>query len=65
MRKGKGNIDLLEQCAIGNAKSDVLALESGNDHCGTEGPIGLFKVAIQALEIAFWRDELKKIAAEM
>lgn len=67
MGKEERNMELLEQHAMGSVEFDVLkvALESSDEHSNAEESIELFNVAMQTLEIAFWRDELKKIANEI
>lgn len=67
MRKEENSIELLEQYAMGSLAYDVLkvALESQDEQVNTEETIELFDMAINSLEMGYWKDEIKKIAAEI
>lgn len=67
MGKEENSIELLEQYVKGRVAYDVLkpALESQDEQMNTEESIELFGMAMDSLEMAYWRGEIKKIAAEI
>ncbi|MCE7996434.1 MAG: hypothetical protein HEP71_30935 [Roseivirga sp.] len=61
------SIELLEQYTMGNVAYDLLrvALADQHERTNTEESLALFAMAMQSLEMAYWRDEIKKIAQEV
>jgi hypothetical protein len=66
MRKVKNKIELLEQHAMGSVEYDVLkvALESRQDTMSVQQSVEVFDTALELLELAFLRDEIKNIAKD-
>lgn len=66
MRKEEHNMELLEQHAMGSVGFDALkvALESCEDQMSVEQSVRLFDSALQSLEFAFLRNEIKQIAKD-
>ncbi len=66
MRKEVNSIELLEQYTMGSVEYDLLrvALEAQDEHHNVEESISLFESAVEALEMAYWRDEIRKIGQE-
>ena len=67
MRKEVNSIELLEQYTMGSMEYDLLkvALETQDEHHNVEESISLFESAVEALEMAYWRDEIRKIGQEL
>lgn len=66
MRKVENKIELLEQHAMGSVEFDALkiALESREDQMSVEQSVEQFDSALQSLELAFLRNEIKQIAKD-
>lgn len=67
MRKERDSIELLEQYALGSMEYDLLKamLTCQDETIDTEESVTLFEMAIQSLEIGYWKSEIGKIAMEL